>query len=292
MTMAILFGVFAIGLIGFHILERTAPVIPGLRHGPRRPDYIAEFTAAIVDGPVMDSLTKIASYSLIVLIPQYSHRVGDLPWWGQLGLFFIINDFGRYWLHRWYHQFDFLWRIHRVHHTVREMDALSTFRVHVLEGVFKYGLLVLPFHLFGIDRWVLVTYSSLDILKGFWHHANLRNYIGPLNYILNSPELHWWHHAVEGRGQRSNYGSVLSIWDWLFGTAYWPRGQWPERVGVAGLEHFPNSYPGMLTSVRYTDEQAVKIYAAESAAAPAPAERGEVVQEKLETARESVPVGR
>lgn len=260
MTTGILLGVFFVGLITFHWLERFNPVIKGLRHGLARPDYVAEFTAALVDGPVLSSLTKIVAFWLITLAPQYADGLGRWPLLAQFAVFFIINDFGRYWLHRWYHEFNWLWRIHRVHHTVTEMDALSTFRVHVLEGVIKYGLLVLPFHLSGVSRWVILAYSSIDILKGFWHHANLRTYIGRLNYLLNSAELHWWHHSVDERGQRANYGSTLSIWDWLFGTAYWPKGKWPERIGVEGLEHFPKTYHEMLTSIRFDDQQAARAY--------------------------------
>jgi len=250
-----LFTVFVIGLVVFHFLERLAPIIPTAKTGPRRRGYFADLTATLVDGPVLGAVTKIAAAYCIMLMPMYFEVLRQWPWWGQYALFFLVNDFGRYWLHRWHHESDFLWRFHRVHHTVTDMDALSAFRMHAGEGLIKYGLLVLPFHIFGINPWVIVAYSSIDILKAFWHHANLRTYIGPLNRVFNSAELHWWHHSADGPGHRSNYGSVLSIWDRLFGTFFWPKGQWPERIGVEGMDAFPDDYAGQFASIVHTDAE-------------------------------------
>lgn len=248
--------VFLLGLVVFHVLERCAPVI-ATRTGPRRRGYVADFVALILDGPVLSGLTKLAAFQVVLLFPQ-SRLMWGWPWWAQFAVFLLVNDFLRYWLHRWYHESNLLWRIHRVHHTVVEMDAMSTFRVHLLEAVIKYGVIVLPFYIAGVNKWVVVTYTCIDILKGFWHHANLRTYIGRWNYIFNSAEMHWWHHSVEARGQRANYGSIFSIWDWLFRTAYWPRGIWPERIGVDGMERFPDHYPGQFASVRFDDAALIR----------------------------------
>lgn len=252
--------VFFLGLIVFHALERRAPVKVEYVPGPKRSGYLADFTASVVNGPVMSTLMKIAAYYVVFWVPVPLDKMSHWPWALQLVAFFLINDFARYWLHRWYHESDFLWRFHRVHHSVVEMDSLSTFRVHLFEAAIKYGVLVLPLRLLGVDKYVVLIYSVIDILKGYWHHANLRTYIGPLNYILNSAELHWWHHSTESRGQRANYGSIFSIWDWLFRTAYWPKGEWPETIGLEGVEAFPETYTGMFSSMRYDDEQAKAAY--------------------------------
>jgi sterol desaturase/sphingolipid hydroxylase (fatty acid hydroxylase superfamily) len=252
--MPVLITVFLVGLVTFHLLERVAPIHTGYTTGPRRRAYWADCVATIVNGPGMAALTKIGAAWLVLCLPIQNDLMTRWPWTLQFAVFFLVNDFARYWLHRAYHASDVLWRIHRVHHTVIEMDALSTFRVHLLEAVIKYGVIILPFRLVGIDDAAIILYSSLDVLKGFWHHANLRTYIGPLNKVLNSAELHWWHHSIERRGHRSNYGSILSIWDRLFGTFYWPRGTWPDQIGVRGIEQFPDSYLGQLASIRHNDD--------------------------------------
>ena len=137
---------------------------------------------------------------------------------------------------------------------------MSTFRVHIIEAAMKYGLIVLPFHFAHCDKTVIIIYSTVDILKGFWHHANMRTHIGWLNYIFNSAELHWWHHSTEARGQLANYGSVLSIWDWLFGTAYYSKNEWPKSIGVEGMDHFPERYHELLGTAMLTDDEAIERY--------------------------------
>jgi len=272
-SVIILTCVFFAGLIVFHFLERRfTPVMKTYKAGPRRRSYLADFTATVVEGPVLSSVTKMAFYIAIIYSPTFHFDgMSSWPFWLQFLTFLLINDFLRYWLHRWHHSNTLLWRIHRVHHTIVEMDALSTFRVHILEGVIKYGLIILPFHFVNIDRSVILIYSSIDILKGFWHHANMRTRIGPLNYFLNSAELHWWHHSTDAKGQLANYGSILSIWDWLFGTAYYDRDRWPEKIGVEGLENFPNTYHELMATVRYSDEAALARYAdAKAVGGPAP----------------------
>ncbi|MGE0479994.1 MAG: sterol desaturase family protein [Phycisphaerae bacterium] len=262
--MLVLIGVYFAGLTVFHLLELVWPIKPEYRTGVTRRGYLADIISSIVNGPGLTGLEKIAFTTIITLIPTTYDAISHWSWWAQFGLFFLVNDFLRYWFHRWYHEFALLWRVHRVHHTVVHMDAMSVFRHHVLEAIVKNGLIFLPFRLLGVDPTVIIAYSSIDILKGFWHHANLRTYIGPLNYIFNSPELHWWHHAAKGRGMSSNYGSVLSVWDWLFGTAYWPRGQWPDQIGVEGIHNFPEHFLGQLTSIAKEDGA----FAAPSAAPP------------------------
>ena len=71
--------------------------------------------------------------------------------------------------------------------------------------------------------------------------------LGPLSYVLNSPRMHLWHHdqSSEG-GAAKNFGIVLSVWDFVFGTAYWPRGRNPERLGYPGMEEMPATFHGQV----------------------------------------------
>ena len=67
-----------------------------------------------------------------------------------------------------------------------------------------------------------------------------------MRYVLNSSRMHVWHHDIEthGRGGQ-NFGLVLSVWDWIFGTAYWPKDREnPERLGFAGIEEYPRGLFG------------------------------------------------
>ena len=58
-------------------------------------------------------------------------------------------------------------------------------------------------------------HDSLNTLAQFWFHTELLGSLGPLEYILNTPSHHRYHHRPPGNG---NYGAVLIIWDRMFGT--------------------------------------------------------------------------
>ncbi len=64
--------------------------------------------------------------------------------------------------------------------------------------------------------------------------------IGPLRFLFNSPRMHIWHHdASDEGGAAKNYGIVLSLWDWLFGTVYWPLDRAPARLGYLEDKEMP-----------------------------------------------------
>jgi len=80
-------------------------------------------------------------------------------------------------------------------------------------------------------------------LIGHLNHANVPISWGPFRYVLNSPKMHIWHHDVvlHGHGGQ-NFAIVFSIWDWLFGTAYWPEDkEHPERLGFVGMDRYPRN---------------------------------------------------
>ncbi len=68
-----------------------------------------------------------------------------------------------------------------------------------------------------------------------------------MRYILNSPEMHLWHHAWDipkDRPNGMNFGITLAIWDYIFGTAVVPRIDGEVRLGFDHLEEFPKGFLG------------------------------------------------
>ena len=104
----------------------------------------------------------------------------------------------------------------------------------------------------GVDGRVLFTVAILATVIGHLNHSNLNLSWGPLRHVFNSSRMHIWHHmhdfpADHARGL--NFGVSLSVWDWLFGTAYWPSKnespqQQPEALGFPGMERMPRSLIG------------------------------------------------
>jgi sterol desaturase/sphingolipid hydroxylase (fatty acid hydroxylase superfamily) len=69
-------------------------------------------------------------------------------------------------------------------------------------------------------------------------HANVDVRSGRLQWIINGPEMHRWHHAIEIR-DGVNFATKFAWWDWLFGTAFRPPRK-PSGFGIT--EPFPSGY--------------------------------------------------
>lgn len=76
-----------------------------------------------------------------------------------------------------------------------------------------------------------MIWASVDAFFGMLNHANVRWRLGPLIYVFVGPEMHRWHHALDRDRRECNYGNNLSIFDWMFGTAYVGRDE-PTGFGV------------------------------------------------------------
>ncbi len=178
------------------------------------------------------------------------------PLWLQFVVFFVLKDLMEWGVHNLLHRVPWLWEFHKVHHTIEELDWIGSFRFHWMEIVVYRGLTYAPLAILGVDGQVILAIAVVATLIGHLNHSNLDLTWGPLRYVLNSPRMHVWHHDRQWPAERSrgvNFGISLSLWDWLFGTAWWPSveerpEQQPERLGFPGLERFPRSFVERLTS--------------------------------------------
>jgi len=46
--------------------------------------------------------------------------------------------------------------------------------------------------------------------------------------VLVTPQSHRVHHSIEGRHSDTNFGSLFSVWDHLFGTQYRRYDEYPD----------------------------------------------------------------
>ena len=56
-----------------------------------------------------------------------------LPLLAQIFSLLFFKDFLEYWIHRMLHRIPFLWRYHKLHHTVKEIYWIENFRFHWME---------------------------------------------------------------------------------------------------------------------------------------------------------------
>jgi sterol desaturase/sphingolipid hydroxylase (fatty acid hydroxylase superfamily) len=170
-------------------------------------------------------------------------EVQSWPVWAQLLTLFVVRDFIQWNVHRLLHRSEFLWRFHKVHHSVQQMGFAAHLRFHWGETVVYRSLEYIPLAMIGfsIQDFFLVHIFATSI--GHFNHSNFHVPLGPLRYILNNPQMHIWHHAKHmPHRYGANYGISLSVWDYVFRTAYMPEDGRDIELGFEEVEYYPKSF--------------------------------------------------
>lgn len=136
-------------------------------------------------------------------------------------------DLQFYVVHRVEHRF--LWRFHRVHHSIRNLSAANSFH-HWTEPLWLALVLGLP--LMFVDVQIGPTLGLLSAafrFQQFYIHSASRPHFGPLRWLLVDNRYHRIHHSTDPAHHHRNFGAMTPFWDWLFGTLYMPKSdEWPE----------------------------------------------------------------
>lgn len=160
----------------------------------------------------------------------------------------VVTDFNGYWVHRVSHQWKRIWPFHAVHHSAEQLNPFTVARKHPVYTLivsFTGGILV------GVTQGLLlglvigrIDFTTILGVNLFYYifnvtGANLRHthiwlsYGRILEHILISPAQHQVHHSIDPRHFNKNFGEVLAIWDWMFGSLYIPAGREELVFGLA-----------------------------------------------------------
>ena len=238
----------------FVVLERLFPWRRGqalLRSG-----WLRDLGFLAINGHLFSLLTAGVNGWLALEATRWLQRAGlrldespvpGWPLWAQVVVFFLLSDFLQWSVHNALHRVPVLWTFHKVHHAITTMDFVGNFRFHWTEIVVYKTAQWLPLALLGAPGKAVFWVAVFSTFWGDLNHANLNVGLGPLGYVFNNPRMHLWHHdASDEGGVAKNFGIVFSLWDFLFGTAYWPRDRSPQRLGYPGDESMPEGLLGQV----------------------------------------------
>lgn len=144
-----------------------------------------------------------------------------LPEWARVAGSILLLDV---WMYKWHwmnHRFRFLWRFHRVHHTDARMDVTTASRFHLGEIFFSSVLRVPLLVLTGVRLWEVVLYEAILFAVVQFQHANVAlpaRLDAIVRLALVTPAMHKVHHSRWQPETDSNYASLFSFWDRVFGT--------------------------------------------------------------------------
>lgn len=203
------------------------------------------------------------------------------PIWLQVVFFVVTHDFYIYCFHRMQHRSRVLWRLHEAHHSARNVDWIAGARSHPLEILINQTIEFAPMLLLAHPAVPLIK-GVISALTGMWIHANIDVKSGWLQYIINGPEMHRWHHAKDLPGveaglpaEGANFSTKLAFWDFLFGSAFRPAQRKPAAYGLFDANGpFPEGYFRQVVAAFRPFDQPVEqpALAAPAVAAPAVAE--------------------
>ena len=126
-------------------------------------------------------------------------------------------DFIYYWNHRFMHESRYMWAIHVVHHSSERYNLSTALRQPVADAVgtfVPYGLLAL----LGVQPDLIAQARGINLLYQYWIHTDTIRNLGPFEKVLNTPSHHRVHHGSNQQYIDRNHGSILIVWDRLFGT--------------------------------------------------------------------------
>jgi sterol desaturase/sphingolipid hydroxylase (fatty acid hydroxylase superfamily) len=229
----ILFGLAILAVI-FIPLERLFALHPRrvLRRGWRTDLVHYLVNGAALKVGLVVSVVVVGSALRAFVPAPLRLGIAASPTWVQIVAGFAITTVGGYAGHRAAHEVPLLWRFHRVHHSIRDLDWLAANHLHPLDETFGRSAAVLPLYALGFGRVSLGAFVILITVQAIFIHANVRMNFGPVRWLIATPQFHHWHHAREPRAFNTNYAGEFPILDALFGTLYLPADRWPAQYGI------------------------------------------------------------
>jgi sterol desaturase/sphingolipid hydroxylase (fatty acid hydroxylase superfamily) len=190
--------------------DDRAPVRPVLRKA-----HAGLAVTAVASTALVVSTTWAAMTSGKRLFERSPLDLGTGAWaWGAAILGW---DFVYYWNHRASHESRWLWAVHVVHHSSERYNLSTALRQPVAEGItlsVPYGLLALA----GVRPGLIEQARGINLLYQFWIHTEAIKKLGWVEKVFNTPSHHRVHHGSNRQYLDRNHGSILIVWDQLFGT--------------------------------------------------------------------------
>jgi sterol desaturase/sphingolipid hydroxylase (fatty acid hydroxylase superfamily) len=150
---------------------------------------------------------------------------------------FVVSDFLMWFTHLVRHKVPTFWHFHAVHHAAPSMNVLTDNRVHFVEAMVSSTLVFIPARFLGVGAPAATALAIATVYFTGFTHAAVRTNLGPLRYVLVTPQSHRVHHSFAPEHIDVNFGTIFSVWDRMFGTQRGDHDGYPA-TGIEDAE-FP-----------------------------------------------------
>lgn len=234
----VIFTITVFGLLLF-LLERILPFNKAWLQGE---DWNLDFIYYVVNYIIK----IVAQFGFIWL----SHYLVLLEWfpqhwpfWLQVVLVLVIIDFCLFFVHWQSHKYNWLWKLHAVHHSSERLYFLNGEKRHAVHQILEGGPGIIICLIIGTPQLVVVAALGILALNMMMQHTNLDYRSGVLKKLFCVAELHRWHHREDYQKSQVNFGAWLTLWDYIFRSYYDSKSY--EKIGAIGIKDeadFPKSY--------------------------------------------------
>jgi sterol desaturase/sphingolipid hydroxylase (fatty acid hydroxylase superfamily) len=230
---------FVVAILVAALLQRLAP------HARLRGSWRVNGALWLVDAVVIGAVCGACAFTA----SRWAARTGfgllnqaALPAWTAIPATLLLLDLVSYGWHRANHRVPFLWRLHRVHHSDPTFTISTAVRFHPGELLLSLPVRVAAVLLVGAPVEAVLVFEAVFAFANLIEHGDIdapRGFERLLGRLLVTPALHRRHHTREGAARNSNYGTIFSAWDRLFGTYTHSDSATRIETGLPGLEDVP-----------------------------------------------------
>jgi sterol desaturase/sphingolipid hydroxylase (fatty acid hydroxylase superfamily) len=179
-------------------------------------------------------LHRIGSYLPFVLPKNWSWHA---PLWVELPLVFLLAEWMSWMLHWAKHENNYFWRFHCQHHKEDQFSPWLVTHTYAPEVLLSGTVISATVLACGFSKLSLDSYLLFYSLVNVYQHSSLPHSLGFLDKIIINPAYHRHHHG----GERVNFGSTLTVWDYLFKTMKRPASR-HEAVNPPPVDQTPEPF--------------------------------------------------
>ena len=145
---------------------------------------------------VVAAILRLMYQTYDSLLPSLGPHVSDIPNGARAVMALILADLVHWCDHFVKHKVPWLWRLHAMHHSQRELNIFSEFRLHPLDMVAGALLWSAPSYVLSVpyESSVLLSVGMKYYLM--FIHSNIDLGYGVLEFLFVSPRYHRLHHGI------------------------------------------------------------------------------------------------
>jgi sterol desaturase/sphingolipid hydroxylase (fatty acid hydroxylase superfamily) len=219
---------------------------------------------------VRNASMALMTMSAIALTEKPLVRMVQRKGWGLLprlnlhpffeaALAMVLLDYTLYIWHVLTHKVPLLWRLHRVHHSDLDLSASTALRFHFVEMIVSAPWRAAQVALIGVSPRQLSLWQTLTTMAIVFHHSNIRLPLAlerALARVVVTPRMHGIHHSIVERETNSNWGTILSLPDYLHGTIRLNVPQQAIDIGIPAFRRADEMRLGRLMRMPLPSERA------------------------------------